>query len=751
MIKFYTPPLHNAILHLKKQFLRTGLLYAALHAGMGVYSQCSPPPAPVVTPNPVYMCVGDAAVKVKVAVPVITTPFCSGPINLTIPDNNPAGSSNNINVSGIPACVVTELKVIINMQHTRAGDMVFVLRAPNGQVLNLDYNLSATGGSAITTGFTNTIISSTGTVALSLGTSPYTGTFKADAQLVAAGGFGAAGPTGMLPTTNNWATLLSVPSGNWALGFYDAVTGQTGTLNSWCLSFTYSCNPGLVSTPATWTPFAGLYYDPAATAPYTGIPVDSVYVRPVPAGIYTYQVTTQNLPAGSPSWSFSNTTPISIPVGGAASVYPSNVIVAGLPMTGLKVKSVVLYNLSHSKPEDLDIVLLSPSGQAVLLMSDVGGTNAVNGVTYTIADIGPPMSMITNTTGIYRPTNAGVPDIFPPPGPNITQGSPALSMFGNANMNGTWNLYVADDDGSAGLGSIAGGYTINFDTSTSACVSLPTNLVVNVGVSTFITTQPTDQNVCLGNNAHFNVVATGGALTYQWQVSTNGGVSWNNLVNAAPYTGVTTNSLTITAPPLSMNGLRYKVVINGNAGCGGATSNLAVLYVNPVPAVTIWASPNVEILPGETTTLYSSVSPNPAATYTWIRDGIVVPGANADTLLVDFSGLGDYQLSVTDINGCSGLSNIVTIKDTAGKIFIYPNPSTGRFLLRMHSQPNTMVPLTISAYNNTGLRVLTRSYTQTVSYENIEVDLRRFGKGLFWVEILDNNNKRISMTKVLVQ
>jgi len=190
--------------------------------------------------------------------------------------------------------------------------------------------------------------------------------------------------------------------------------------------------------------------------------------------------------------------------------------------------------------------------------------------------------------------------------------------------------------------------------------------------------------------------------------------------------------------------------VHHRPSCAGVISNAAVLHVNPLPVVTIWAS-YIEILPTMTTTLFSSVAPNPATTYTWYHDGNLMPGANADTLLVDYSGLGEYQLSVTDINGCTGISNIVEIKDSTGKMFIYPNPSAGRFVVRLPGERNTVQQVTVSVYSNTGVRLLTKPYTQTTPYEQIEMDMRRFGKGLFWVEVLDKNNKRLSMTKLLVQ
>jgi len=709
----------------------------------------STPPAPVVVPSAVSMCVSDPPVLLQISRAPVTSLFCSGPVNIAVPDNNVAGSANSINVSGLACMTNTSISVQINMSHTRIGDMVFVLRAPNGQVINLDYHLGATGGTGASTGFVNTIISSTGTVPLSAGTNPYTGTFRADAQ-AGPGGFGPAGPTGMIPTSVNWAGLLTSLNGTWTLGFYDGITSQTGTLTSWCLSITTNCGGGFPSLPGIWSPAAGLFRDPAATVPYVaGTGTDSVWVKPTPAGVYTYQVTTQSLPASTQS--FTNPTAITIPVGGAATAYPSPLSVFGLPITGLTVRSVILHNVDHTKAEDIDVILQSPSGQNVILMSDAGGANSTGVATYTFADAGPLMNGSgINPTGTYKPSNYGTPDNFSAPGPgNVSQASPALSMF-TGNYNGTWNLFVMDDDGSSGQGMISGGYTIIFDVGGNTCNSPARSVVVTVGPNATITTQPVNQNICLGNNALFNIVATGSGLSYQWQVSTNGGATFSNLVNGAPYSGVTTASLTITAPPVSMSGQRYRVAVNGGV-CGSASSNSALLTVNQLPNVVIGPSSYIVLYPGQTTTLTSVVTPNPAATYSWLRNGAPVPGGTSATLLVDFSQLGLYRLNVTDVNGCSNVSDTIRVTDSAGSLRVYPNPSAGNFQLRQYLEPNTVKQLTVTVYNNMGIKVFTRSYTQTISYEKIDVDIRRNGKGLYWVEILDSKGKRVSMSRVMVQ
>ena len=717
------------------------------------------PPAPVIIPPSVSMCLGDPAVKLRVASGNGFNAFCSGIISVPVPDNDPVGASSNINIAGIPgSCTITGMTVTINMPHSRIGNMVFVLKAPNGQVMNLDYYISATGGSGPSTGFSNTTLSSVGTAALSAGTSPYNGTFRPD--LTNVGGLGAAGPTGMLPTATNWNSLFSTPNGTWTLGFYDGVTGDVGTLTAWCLGISYSCPPP-AAAPASWTPLGGLFHDAASTIPYiNGLFTDSVFARPTPAGIYPYQVTNFTLPM--PPVAFSNPAAINIPVGGAASLYSSNVSVYGLPASpAVTVKSVVVHNISHTRSEDIDIVLQSPSGQNVILMSDAGGSNTVN-ATYTFinGNLGPDLSsVLPNPTGNYRPTNSGIPDNFPAPGPgNISQSSPSLSLF-TGNMNGTWKLFVLDDEGTANQGAISGGYTINFDLGSPACPSPPTTVVVTVGQQLTITQMPVSQTVCVGNTATFTVGVTGsGPFTYQWQMSANGnGNNYTNLVNGGTYSGVTTNTLTISNTTTSMNGNLFRVLISGIGSCATSFTQTVSLTVRPLPNIVLTANPLI-IGPAQSTTIFSTVTPNLAATYTWYYNNSVLPGAVSSSLVVNYGSPGDYQLKVTDINGCTNLSNIITIANSFAlnlNMYSYPNPSGGIFQVIYHHDPNSPTNNTLqrslTVYNNWGGKIINMVFPQTTLYQKIDVDVRAYGKGIFWVELKDANGTRLGMNRVVVQ
>jgi VCBS repeat-containing protein len=175
---------------------------------------------------------------------------------------------------------------------------------------------------------------------------------------------------------------------------------------------------------------------------------------------------------------FSNNTPITInssnedcpgaaaTAPGKADPYPSEIAVSGLN-SSISDVNVTVSGLSHSGPDDVGLLLVSPAGQSTLLMTDSGGFGAVSDINLTFDDAAP--GLLPNgpflSSGTYKPsvgaTTAGClpPESFPdaPPGP---YGS-SLSVFNGTNPNGTWKLYVIDDS-TGDAGSIDGwSLTIN--------------------------------------------------------------------------------------------------------------------------------------------------------------------------------------------------------------------------------------------------------------------------------------------------
>lgn len=83
----------------------------------------------------------------------------------------------------------------------------------------------------------------------------------------------------------------------------------------------------------------------------------------------------------------------------------------------------------------------------------------------------------------------------------------------------------------------------------------------------------------VGAPATINVIASGTGLTYQWQVSTDGGNTWNNVSDG---TGATSAEYKTVATTTAMNGYQYRCIIKSAAG-GVATSTAVTLTVNPAP------------------------------------------------------------------------------------------------------------------------------------------------------------------------
>jgi subtilisin-like proprotein convertase family protein len=190
--------------------------------------------------------------------------------------------------------------------------------------------------------------------------------------------------------------------------------------------------------------------------------------------------------------SFSNNAPIAIPAtgtgastGSPSNPYPSSIAVSGVTGTVTRV-SVRLKNLSHTFPGDVDVLLVGPAGQKMVMMSDViGGTDAVN-ITYLLDDTGAGLVPSTGTpaSGTFRPTNYGTGDLFPAPAPAAPYQNPATaggatsaSVFGGQNPNGTWRLYVVDDAG-VDIGSIAGGWDLIITTEDPVCCDSPCTINV---------------------------------------------------------------------------------------------------------------------------------------------------------------------------------------------------------------------------------------------------------------------------------
>ena len=148
----------------------------------------------------------------------------------------------------------------------------------------------------------------------------------------------------------------------------------------------------------------------------------------------------------------------------SASPYPSTITVADLPGTIGKV-TATLRGFGHAYPEDVDVILVSPDGQAVSLMGAVGGGTSVSGATLTFDDDADSAIGSLILSGTYLPSGMAATMNAPAPAPPY--GS-AMADFNGGNPNGQWKLYALDA-AATDSGSIAQGWSLTVTAAEPLC------------------------------------------------------------------------------------------------------------------------------------------------------------------------------------------------------------------------------------------------------------------------------------------
>ena len=185
---------------------------------------------------------------------------------------------------------------------------------------------------------------------------------------------------------------------------------------------------------------------------------------------------------------------------------------------------------------------------------------------------------------------------------------------------------------------------------TGSCGAAATSNAANLTVETespAITSHPSSQTLCAGENAAFSVTASGPGLAYRWQVDDGGG--FTDLADGGVYAGVSTATMTITGAAAGMDGFLYRCAVTGTCP-PPATSDAATLTVhsNPVPSI---SGPTANTCPVQDVTLTTEAG---MSAYQWFRGTDAIAGATLSSCTAQASG--SYSVTYTDGNGCTGTS-----------------------------------------------------------------------------------------------
>lgn len=218
----------------------------------------------------------------------------------------------------------------------------------------------------------------------------------------------------------------------------------------------------------------------------------------------------------------------------------------------------------------------------------------------------------------------------------VTPGNSTTVTLNSTNIltNGS---YVITVTGTAGSGPVTRTRTVTFN--------------VQTGTGPSISAQPQSQPVCAGTPATFSVTASG-ALSYQWQQSTDGGASFSNIGSA------TSSSYTTAAVTTAMNNYQYRVIVTGQ--CNVTTSSAATLTVRTAPAIS--TQPASTTLCLGTPASFSVTASGTSITYLWqvSTDGgttyTTAPGANTGatyTTAATTTAMNNYRYRVVVSGTCT--------------------------------------------------------------------------------------------------
>ena len=194
-------------------------------------------------------------------------------------------------------------------------------------------------------------------------------------------------------------------------------------------------------------------------------------------------------------------------------------------------------------------------------------------------------------------------------------------------------------------------------------------LLVNQMVA--ITTQPANSQVtCTGAAVSFSIAATGSGLTYQWYKGATA------LVNGGTVSGVTTDTLTISAAVVGDASSSYNCIVSGSNPCNPVMSNNATLVVNQTVSIVSQPAISQTVCPSSSVSFSVSGSGG-SLTYQWYKgaatlsNGGGISGVSTDTLTINSVSVSDVASDYYCIisNGCA---TSATSNNAALNLYVTP-------------------------------------------------------------------------------
>jgi hypothetical protein len=277
--------------------------------------------------------------------------------------------------------------------------------------------------------------------------------------------------------------------------------------------------------------------------------------------------------------------------------------------------------------------------------SNISGATNQN---YTANASGNYNLVVTNSNGCTATSAATAVTVNSLPSATITPGGPtSFCSGGNVQLNansGSGLTYQWQLNNTAITGATAQNYTAtasgNYNvivTNSNGCSATSASSVINVFANPVVSVTPSSQTFCAGDSALINAQAVNG-YTYQW------------MLNSVNISGATASSIYATSAG------NYAYTATTPLGCS-AISPVAVVTVNAAPPASITAAGATTFCAGGNVQLDANTGSG--LTYQWQLNNSAITGATGQNYVANASG--DYDVIVTNSNGCSATSSATTV------------------------------------------------------------------------------------------
>jgi hypothetical protein len=248
-------------------------------------------------------------------------------------------------------------------------------------------------------------------------------------------------------------------------------------------------------------------------------------------------------------------------------------------------------------------------------------------------------------------------------------------------------------------------------TAGSGCTNSGTSVITVNPLPTITLTSPATVSICNGGNTDI-VVALTGTAPWVWTGNDGSGIG-TFTATSSPYTSNVNPTVNTT----------YTIIdVTDANGCTNTSTESVVVTVNTPAAVTI--TENAGTLTSDATTGNQ-----------WYGPSGLLSGETAQTFTPTVNG--DYYVIVTDGNGCTSTSNVISFVLSVSQnlntngIKVYPNPTHDRVWIEVLNSNNTSIKVEIMSMDS---RVLFENETTKLGLTKMNIDLNEFAPGVYVVK-----------------